>query len=155
MLYGAAKVAAERSARERAAFAAMVLELREAGIPDLEIAQALGLPWHYYRQKIKKVGLPVPPTREELEWAAFVEERTFFRSIGWDDRRIAEKLGIDWETYRSKFRRHPELGPIKDPVEEEKKIASGWTTILRKHHHRTPRQGVRDELEGQMESAGS
>lgn len=86
---------------------------------------------------------PAPPSREaslrghlanleriEREFAAFREERRFFAEVcGMDDRQIAERLGIEWTTYRSKFRRHPELGPINDPVERSMRELAGWSKI--------------------------
>lgn len=57
--------------------------------------------------------------------------------MGWDDRRIAEKLGYVWESYRVYRSRHPELGPIVDPVEQEADRWSqrfGWIQDLRGTH---------------------
>lgn len=65
--------------------------------------------------------------------AAFKEDRDFLRSFGMDDRKIAERFGISWETYRNKFRRHPELTddyPLYDPVEIDARSTTDWTSIL-------------------------
>lgn len=76
-------------------------------------------------------------------WAdgqARMEDIAFFRSMGWDDRRIAERLGMSWDTFTQFFRRHPELGPIKDSEAEERKR---WTEFQRAiNTHQRRRQDV-------------
>lgn len=66
--------------------------------------------------------------------AEFKEDRDFLRSFGMDDRKIAERLGYEWASYRRRFLRHPELAdpyPMLDPVEIENRSTTDWTSILR------------------------
>lgn len=50
-----------------------------------------------------------------------VEEITFFRDVcGFNDRDIAHRLNMQWATYLVFRRRHPELGPLNDPVQKDR-----------------------------------
>jgi hypothetical protein len=52
-------------------------------------------------------------TREQ--GLAHREEILFFRSImGWSETRIAERLGLTWDSYTQYLRRHPELRDMNE-----------------------------------------
>jgi hypothetical protein len=86
------------------------------------------------------VGLAELHARLAEELATFAEEREFLLSFGWDDRRIAQHLGMEWPSYRRRFLRHPELGPIRDPEEDERRR---WAEMLAAIHANERRRGRR------------